>query len=159
MAARNHLINYVTNYTSNTGDIQSVFPESIWNEFDKTFQKIWYAKSVPYVCDNASLPKTNIYENNGELILEASIPFADKDEVKVTIDPMTNGIKIEVDAHQDTNENSVYYLKEISRTSFKRSFAIDKRFNVKKAKAEFEDGILTVWVPVSKDAEKIVLDL
>ena len=134
------------------------FPKQIEKEFDETLNKLWANRECPIIKDKAALPKTNAFETNEGLFFESFIPFATKEEVKVTLDPLTNGIKIEVDSHQP-EEDREYYLSEVSRTSFKRSFAIDKRFDVKKAKANFENGILEIKIPFAEDAEKIQLKL
>lgn len=138
-----------------------VYPEKIEREFDRTLKRFWdLNSSQPYVLDAATLPKTNITEFDDKLVFECFIPFATKDEVKVTLDPLTNGVKVEVEAHQESEKTKgVSHLKEISRSSFKRTFAIDKKFDVKKATGDFENCVLTVSVPVSKDAKSITLEL
>ena len=127
-------------------------------KFDEAFTKLWANRDCPIIKDEQKLPKTNAFEGKEGLVFESFIPFATKEDVKVTLDPLTNGVKIEVSAHQP-EEDREYHLNEISRTSFKRAFAIDKRFDVKKAKANFENGILEIKIPFAEDAEKIQLEL
>ncbi len=136
------------------------FPSTIEKKIDDTFNKLWATRSNPIIKDDAKLPRTNVIEEKTGLRFECFIPFATKEEVSVTLDPTTNGIKIEVDSHQDDDEDKIeYHLREISRSSFKRSFAIDKRFDIKKAAANFEDGILEIVIPYAEDAEKLTLKL
>lgn len=124
------------------------FPNKIEKEFDEVLNKLWATRDNPVITDNAKLPRTNIFENEEGLVIEAFLPFVkdEGDELKVSVDPVTNGINIEVDAHQP-KEKRKYHLNEVSRTSFKRSFAIDKKFDTDTASCDFENGILTIKVP------------
>ena len=175
--ARHSLINWVANFSNAAADpgwtitntssgdrfyqwqeTTPFYPTKIEKEFDRVLSDLWLKQSEPIIKDDSKLPKTNVFETEKGLQFESFIPFAKKEEVKVTLDPLSNGLKIEVESHQPEEERE-YHLNEISRTSFKRSFAIDKRFDVKKVSANFENGILTLFVPYAEEAEKIVLDL
>jgi HSP20 family molecular chaperone IbpA len=68
------------------------------------------------------------------------------------LDPVVNSITIDVKSHQA--ENRKYNLQEISRTSFKRLFFVDKKYDLKKADAKFEDAILTITFPFCVESEK-----
>jgi len=69
-----------------------------------------------------------------------------------------NSIRIEVGAHQEDDDRE-YHIREVSRTSFKRTFALDKRFDIKKAQASFENGVLFVEIPYLKDSVKTQLTI
>lgn len=136
------------------------FYNPLERKIEKMFERAWDFKSLPYISDDSKLPKTNVIEKQDSLVFECFIPFAKKEDIKITLDPLTNVIKIEVEAHQETeNESTIYHLREISRSSFKRSFAIDKRYNMKNATGDFRDGILKIEIPVEKDAKSITLTL
>lgn len=163
-----NLINYINNLTgTNPHDVfwvgdsvrPWVWPDSISREIDKTFDIIWKFRESPIILDEAKLPKTNIKETKDGMIFECFVPLAKREDIQVTLDPLTSTVKIEVESHQEKEENGEYHLREISRSSFKRTFAIDKKFDIRKASADFKDGILTLEIPISKDAEKITLKL
>jgi len=151
--------------TSTAGDSMYInlgsydfFPSVIEQQFGDAFNKLWKGIDKPILLDGAKLPKMNVFDGEKGLVMEAVIPFVKKEDINVTLDPLTNGIKIEVKTHQEKNERE-YHLNEISRTSFKRTFAIDKRYMVKKASAEFKDAILTIQIPFADDAEQVTLEL
>lgn len=137
-------------------------PKKIETEYDDFFKKFWLNRDKPIMCDKGTLPKTNISEDAKGLKIESLIPFAVREDIKVVLDPVMNSVKIEVDAHQDKEEkkkSEEVHLKEISRTSFKRVFAIDTRFDMKKASAAFENAILTITIPYVEDSEKRTLEI
>ncbi len=141
--------------TTNLPVANDYFPRSIEKQIDEAFNKLWANRSNPIIKDDAKLPKTNIYEDESGLVIQAFVPFVqpDGDELKVIVDPTTNSIKIEVEAHQP-KEKREYYLNEVSRTSFKRSFAIDKKFDTDIATCDHKDGILTIKVPFEDGSKK-----
>lgn len=162
-------------------------PTQIENEFDNMVSSWWTTKDDPVIYDGANLPKTNITEDKFGLRIECSLPFVEKENVDVTLDPSINSIKIEVNAHQEISKelkdaldgvtfnpnyvtekerstiqknikekykktpNTKQHLVEISRTSFKRTFVIHKKFDLSKAEATFENSVLTINVPISEN--------
>jgi HSP20 family protein len=130
----------------------TLLPEKIETEFNDFFNLFWMKKDSPVMCDESSLPKTNIFEDDSGMTIQCLIPFASKEDIQVSLDPIVNSIKVEVEKHQDDDKK--YWRKEISRTSFKRSFALDKRFDIGKSQAEYKDSVLTIQVPLNKENEK-----
>ena len=143
--------------TSTTGSYDwyytpTLLPEKIETEFNDFFNLFWMKKDSPVMCDESSLPKTNIFEDDSGMTIQCLIPFASKEDIQVSLDPIVNSVKVEVEKHQDDDKK--YWRKEISRTSFKRSFALDKRFDIGKSQAEYKDSVLTIQVPLNKENEK-----
>lgn len=136
------------------------YPKSITSEFDQFFDTFWQQRGEKsIVSDGANLPRTNVYEDSDGLVLEALIPFADRDDINITLDPVVNSVKIEVSAHQDDTEGREYHLREISRTSFKRTFIVDKRFKVADATGNYEGSVLTLSIPSDKESGKKTLKI
>lgn len=147
------------NQTSWEATYYYTYPKEITKKVDDFWSKFWVEQSKPMVSDNAKLPRTNAYEDGKGITLECFVPFASRDDVNITLDPVMNSIRIEVEAHQGEDENVEYHLKEISRTSMKRTFILDKRFDISKAEGSFEGSVLKIVVPYGKDSEKKTLTL
>lgn len=133
----------------------SYFPKNIELEFDKFFNQFWKTKNTPIISDGSSLPKTNVFEDKDGMHIQCFIPFCKKEDIKIILDPVCNSVKIEIDSHQDSStEKKEYLIKEISRTSFKRTFMLDKKMNLNKAVAEYKDSVLQIDVPYEENANK-----
>jgi len=140
-------------WTNSTPTLQ--YTNSIFDEFDKIVNDFWtYPTSTkPVIFDSDSgFPKIIAFEDKDLLTIQASVPYLDKDEITIDIDKDKRLIEISAAAHQaEDAEDRVYYLREIPRTGFKRSFTISKKFDLDKIKAELEDGLLCITLPESEE--------
>ena len=135
------------------------YPSTIRGELDCFFNRFWNEKDSPLVSDGSSLPRTNAYETKNGMTVESLIPFASKDDINITLDPVMNSIKIEVGSHQGDDEGKTFHLREISRTSFKRTFIFDKKFDVQNAVADYRDSVLNIEIPINKESVKKTLTI
>ena len=88
-------------------------------------------------------PATDIYEEDGKLVVETALPNFKEEEVEVNL----NQDRLEVKAeHKEESEDKKrnYLRRESSAASYYRQFALPKDVDVDSAKAEFKNGILTV---------------
>lgn len=96
--------------------------------------------------ENSVYPKVNIYEKDFTLIIDFETPGFKKEELKITLE---DGI-ISVEGKKEAgSEENIKILRreirrEISSTSFKRSFILPEEFSFENVTAEYENGILKV---------------
>jgi HSP20 family protein len=97
-------------------------------------------------------PPIEISEKDGQLTVCAELPGLNKDDVKVewTQDGLT--ISGERRSEQEDRREGIY-RSERSYGSFKRTIPIPDEADVEHAKATFENGLLTVSVPVPETVE------
>jgi len=137
--------------------VESLTP-SIFDELDKImnnlgksiFPESWPLKDIA----GNKFPKVNIRKNKEKTawIIEASVPFTDKKDIDINI--KNNILSISAKAHQDNStKDNDYFLREIRRSSFYRSWQIDN-MDANKVEATMKDGILTIKVPFLKPEEK-----
>lgn len=101
-------------------------------------------------------PAVDVYQTDDAVVVKTPLAGIDPDGVNISIE---NGVltiegkterKSEVD---DTN----YYRKEIRTGTFHRAIALPAAVKGEKAKAEFDNGLLTVKIPKEEKAKpKIV---
>lgn len=86
---------------------------------------------------------TDIYEEDGKLVLETALPNFNEDEVEVSINQDRLEIKAE---HQDKQEDKRrnYLRRESTATSYYRQFALPKDVKADSGEASFESGVLKV---------------
>lgn len=89
------------------------------------------------------LPKVDVYENRENLVLEAELPGMARDDFELTIEnnvlTLSGSRKFE-----KRSENDNYHRVERAYGSFTRSFTLPATVTADGAKAEFNNGVLTV---------------
>lgn len=93
----------------------------------------------------------DVYEENGNIIAKMNIPGVKTTEVDVSIEDGLLTVSGRREAEKETKEKD-YYSKEIRRGSFARSVRLPKAVNAAAAQAHIVDGILTITMPIEKDA-------
>ncbi|MCL4357678.1 Hsp20/alpha crystallin family protein [Patescibacteria group bacterium] len=97
----------------------------------------------------------DIYEDDGNLIAETSLPKFKKEEISVTLDSGLLEVKAVHDENVETKDRR-YYLHE-SSNSYLRRVSIPENVKLDKAEAEFKDGILKITMPIgSKSNAKLL---
>lgn len=100
---------------------------------------------------NGSYPKVDVIEYDDHVEIEAEIPGLKKEDLS---------IKIEKDVlvicggrrEQTDNKNGKYVVRELKRSSFKRSFSIHESLDKESIDAKFQDGLLKINIKkVTKD--------
>ncbi len=100
-----------------------------------------------------SVPSANVYETEDKVVAEFSLPGIKGDEVGVEVEDDTLTISAESKHEEEQNERS-YYRREIAQQSFKRRVALPKPVQSNQAKADMENGILTVTMPKAEQAKR-----
>lgn len=97
-------------------------------------------------------PKADIYIKGEDLILQALIPFVNKEDIEIEVKKLKEYAyyEIKISGRCSTSENirnDAFLIRELKRGAFSRSFFIQEEY-VEKAGieplAEFKDGILTL---------------
>lgn len=106
-----------------------------------------------------SLPKlgwdlsVDVYEEDGKIIAKMSLPGVDADETEISVDDDILTISGRRAEEKEVTEKN-YYSKEIRRGSFSRSVHLPRAVDANKAEAQYEDGVLTVIMPVTAGAKE-----
>ena len=98
------------------------------------------------------LPATDIVETNDQLVLTAELPGLEKKDVEITVDEgvlTLRGEKLE----EKKEEDKKFHLYERTYGTFQRSFALPRGVDPAKITAEFEKGILKVFLPKTPEAK------
>lgn len=99
---------------------------------------------------------SDIYEENGNLIVEMSIAGINPDNIDITVeDDYIKVVGHREEEHQEKKRQ--YFKKEIKRGSFERIIDLPTAVEADKAKAEVKNGILIITLPKinKKESRKI----
>lgn len=84
------------------------------------------------------------------MVVDIFVPYLTKEHVEIDSNEVDNTITITARAHQDeTISDNDYFLRQLSRSGFKRIFTFDKEYAVAKARADLKDGVLRITIPAT----------
>jgi HSP20 family protein len=97
------------------------------------------------------MPRMDVYEKEGNLVIKADLPGAKPEDVEVTVEDGDLVIKGERKAEKEVNEKD-YYRMERSYGSFYRRQPLPEGTKPEQIRATFAHGVLEVTAP--KPVEK-----
>ncbi len=104
------------------------------------------------------VPAVDISETDDDLLVHAELPGLKKDQVKLTIEDGILTIAGEK-KYEVEDQKKDYHRVERRYGSFHRSFTLPNNVDTSKAKAQFENGVLTVKLPKSEAAKARQIDI
>ena len=97
-------------------------------------------------------PRVDIFENKENLIIEAELPGMSRDDFELSIE--NNVITLSGERRfEKRSEGDNYHRLERTYGSFNRSFTLPQTVTAEGAKAEFNNGILTVNLPKREETK------
>ena len=108
--------------------------------------------------DNWSVPAVDMYQTDDEIVVKAALPGIKADEVQINITGEVLTLKGEV-KHEEEKTSSpkgkeiAWHIREQRYGSFERSVVLPTDVVADKAKAEFENGILTITLPKADEVK------
>jgi HSP20 family protein len=97
-------------------------------------------------------PAIDMIENEDEIVVQATLPGIKPDEVNLTITGDVLTIRGETKSERD-EEHDNFILRERRFGSFSRSVPLPTTVVADKAKAEFENGVLTLSLPKAEEVK------
>ena len=99
-----------------------------------------------------SVPAVDLYQTDNEVVVKAALPGIKADEVQINVTGEVLTLKGEVKQTEEVKEKA-YHLREQRFGSFERSLILPTDVVADKAKAEFENGILTITLPKAEEVK------
>ena len=97
-----------------------------------------------------------MYQTDDDVVVKAALPGMKADDFQINITGDVLSIKGEMKEKNETKKKN-YHIREQRWGSFERSVMLPPSVVSDKAKAEFEDGILTITLPKAEEVKpKIV---
>lgn len=123
---------------------------------DDVFSKFWRG-DLPESQEAWSIP-LDVTRNQDDVVVKASLPGLDKDNVDVTIEENVLTIRAEL-SEEGGREDSGYLLRERRTGSFFRAIRLPETVDSESVSSVYKDGVLTVKLPKleEKKAKKITI--
>jgi HSP20 family protein len=100
------------------------------------------------------VPAANISETEENYIIDLAAPGLKKENFKIQLD--RNLLTISFEQSTETKENMNYNKREFSYNSFVRSFALPDSVDNANIEAEYNNGILRIFIAKKEEAKMAV---
>ena len=117
--------------------VNRLFDESLVRPFDH-----W-----PFAETDSSLLAVDVRETEEALIVEATLPGFEADDVDISVINQTLTIEAETKKDEEKEEAGKYYRRERYHGALKRTLTLPVDVDADKAKATFKAGTLTLTLP------------
>jgi len=97
-------------------------------------------------------PAVDMIENEDEVVVKASLPGVRSDDINISVTGDALTIRGEMKSERDEEKDN-YIFRERRSGGFSRSLALPTSVVADKAKAEFENGILTLSLPKAEEVK------
>ena len=113
--------------------------------------------------DNWSAPAIDMYQTDDEIVVKATLPGIRPDEVQINITGEVLHIKGETHSEDEKSapqgKEKAWHIREQRWGSFERSVLLPTNVVADKAKAEFDNGILTITLPKAEEVKPKVINI
>ncbi|MFN8380928.1 MAG: Hsp20/alpha crystallin family protein [Anaerolineales bacterium] len=99
-----------------------------------------------------SVPAVDMYQTDNEVVVKAALPGIKAEEVQINITGDVLSLKGEVKQNEEVKEKA-YHIREQRWGTFERTLVLPSNVVADKAKADFENGILTITLPKAEEAK------
>ena len=101
---------------------------------------------------NWSSPAIDMYQTGDEVVLKAALPGIKPDEVQINVTGDVLTIRGET-KHEEEKKDKSWQIREHRWGAFERSVRLPTTVIADQAKAEFDNGILTISLPKSEEVK------
>jgi HSP20 family protein len=114
--------------------------------------------------DGWSVPAIDMYQTDDDVVVKAALPGLKADEVQINVTGEVLTLKGEM-KHEEEKTSSpqgkekAWHIREQRYGSFERSVVLPTDVMSDKAKAEFENGILTITLPKAEEVKPRVINI
>ena len=105
-----------------------------------------------------SIPAVDMYQTDNEVVVKAALPGIKADEVQINVTGEVLTLKGEM-KHEEDKKEKAWHIHEQRWGSFERSVVLPNDVVSDKAKAEFENGVLTITLPKAEEVKPKVINI
>ncbi|HET7009622.1 MAG TPA: Hsp20/alpha crystallin family protein [Anaerolineales bacterium] len=103
-------------------------------------------------------PPVDMYQTDDDVIVKATLPGFKPEEINISVTGDTLSLRGETTAESEVKE-ATYHMRERRFGSFSRSLRLPSAVVAERAKADFENGILTLTLPKAEEVKPKTISL
>jgi HSP20 family protein len=101
----------------------------------------------------------DVYESEQGLTFEVACVGLDKKDVSIAIEEDILKVSYKKGEDQQTTDDKRYYHTGVRKSSFDFGWKVARRFNLSKASAEMQNGLLCIQIPYAAEAKPKTLTI
>jgi HSP20 family protein len=101
---------------------------------------------------NWSSPAIDMYQTDNDVVVKAALPGIKPDEVQINVTGDVLTLRGET-KHEEEKKDKSWHIHEHRWGAFERSIMLPTGVIADKAKADFDNGILTITLPKSEEVK------
>jgi HSP20 family protein len=95
-------------------------------------------------------PTVDMYQTENDVVVKASLPGMKADDIQISVVNEVLNLRGEISSEEEVKGTS-YHLRERRAGKFSRSIPLPSPVEPDKARAEFENGVLTLTLPKAEE--------
>lgn len=111
-----------------------------------------FTRPLSFAGNGWSMPAVDMYQTDNEVVVKVALPGIKAEEVQINVTGEMLTIKGEVKQKEEVKEKA-YHIHEQRWGAFERSLALPTQVVADKAKADFENGVLTITLPKAEEVK------
>jgi len=119
---------------------------------DRLFDERFFTPYRLFAFDRSETNPIDVYQTENEMVVKATVPGVKPEDVDVSIADNILTIKGETKAEEKI-EHEDYLYQEHRYGTFRRSVALPRGLKTEKAKASFENGVLTLTISKGEESK------
>jgi len=106
----------------------------------------------------STMPAIDLYQTDDEVVLKAALPGLKADDVQITVTNDVLTLRGEF-KWENNHKDATYHIREQRYGSFERSVALPVDVQTDKAKADFQNGVLTITLPKAESVKPKTINI
>ena len=94
----------------------------------------------------------DMYQTEDDVVVKAALPGLEAEDVDITVTGETLTLRGEYKQETEQKDKN-YHIREQRSGSFQRAIMLPTDVQASKAKADFENGILTITMPIAEEVK------
>ena len=107
---------------------------------------------------NWSVPAVDMYQTDNEVVVKVALPGIKADDVQINVTGEVLTLKGE-SKHEEEVKEKAYHMREQRWGAFERSIVLPTEVVADKAKADFENGVLTITLPKAEEVKPKTINI
>jgi len=103
-------------------------------------------------------PAIDMYQTDDNVVVKAALPGLNPDDVDITVTGEV--LTLSGEYKQETEQKDAnYHIREQRSGSFQRAVLLPTDVKAEKAMADFENGVLTITIPIAEEVKPISITI
>jgi HSP20 family protein len=126
--------------------------------FGRGWPSLWRSRDLPaldtlFEFEGQRLPSLDVVDRDNEIMVRAEVPGIEKKDLNISLTDNLLTIKGQTSSEKK-EEKGDYYKREISSSSFARSFTLPSAVDASKVAASLKDGVLEITLPKMESSKR-----